>query len=278
MRKTVNAILHQIGRAVALPLIDDDLERDLASLLDQALEHRVRQSDVALDQIDVVPLQALDDRGDLPHRGDRVRNRRPDGIRAVDDSADAVDVRAEQPAGGGLGAQLHDIGLHVARVEYRRDASVQQGVHVAPIAEHVDRVPVPAAQEVHVHVGEPGHQHSAVQIGDRGSRWDLHLPRGTCGFDGGATYDHGRALDGGGAGAVDEHRVGKGLCGLCCSPGSAGTGGCEGGRGEQNDGKDEEPLWYAGEPTQRRAPRAGVSPRLRFSHETAPRRLAPSAT
>src|SRR5437762_11696782 len=277
MRKSVNAILHQIGRAVALPLIDDDLERYLASLFDEALEHRVRQADVALDQIDVVPLQTLYDRGDLPHGSDRVRDRRPDRIRAVDDATDAVDVWPEQPAGGGLGAQLHDIGLHVARVEHRRDAGVQQGVHVAPIAEQVDRLPIPAAQEVHVHVGKPGHQYLAVQIGDRGARGDLHLPRGPRGFDGGPAYDDGRVLDGGGAGAVDEPRVGEGLCGSCCRPASAGTGAREGG-GEHNDGKDEPPGGYAEETTQRRAPRTGVSSRLRFSHETAPRQLAPSAT
>ena len=200
----------------------------------------------------------MHDRGDLPHRGDGIRQRRPGRIGTVDESADAVDVWAEEPAGRGLGAQLHDVRLHVAGVEHRGDAGVQQGVHVAPIPEHVDRVPVPTAQQVHVHVGEPGHQHHAAQIGHGGARRNFHPPRRPRGFDGGAAYDHGRVLDGGGARAVDEHRVGEGPCGLCRSPGSAGAGARVGG-GEQNDGKAEQRAWYAEETTQRRAPRAGVS-------------------
>jgi hypothetical protein len=61
VRESVDAIGDEVRGAVALPLIDDDAERRLLPLLHQPLEHRMRESDVGFDEVDMIPAERSHD-------------------------------------------------------------------------------------------------------------------------------------------------------------------------------------------------------------------------
>lgn len=189
---------------VPVPRIDDHPQPRFPAFGGERPDLPVRQSDVTLDEIDVVVPQPLHDLGRLRGRDERLGERRPDGLAAVDHRPRAIDPRSAQPACRNLLLDLRDVRHRVAGVEDRGHAGVQERVEVALIIQVVGRQAVPAALQVRMQIGEAWHQRPAGPVDHLGARGHRHLRARTGGPDALAFDDNRGVGNRGRAGSVDE--------------------------------------------------------------------------
>src|SRR5882724_350879 len=143
MREAVNSRLHEVGRAVAFPLVKDDAQSNFMRLLHKLTQHAVRKIRVTLQQIHAGALVSFDDARNLGARGNRVSQIRPRRIRGVNHRAHTIDSWTEDVPARHFLPQLQNPRLIISRVENCCDSGIEHRVEVALIAEqiHADSVP-----------------------------------------------------------------------------------------------------------------------------------------
>src|SRR5579859_5992127 len=195
MRKSRDAFLGKIGRAVPIPLVDDGSEVVLLRLGGDGAYQLVREPDIELDEIDLLVGERGDDAGNLILRCDRDGERRPYRVRAIDQWAHAVNAGTQHAAGAHLSAKLQYERRHVAGIHHGGDPGIEQRVQVLLVPQNVEADAIRSTEQVNVHVGEAGQGGLAPALDPLGARRYAHVGARTHRFDTSVVDHDDAALD-----------------------------------------------------------------------------------